>query len=238
MKINHFKLKSILSAIWKDPVWSKVIASFLVTFLGVALFFITGMDYLLSKSRPLRNKVASPTSVNLNKQILNNLILTATTKEEVKKRIGNPIDTRSENNFDIWLYLEKAKEEEAPLSMKSITLKFRSDNTVAEKAYAEFSGNKIIKYRELYSKIKRGVTTQEEVRSLFGNPTTVRNKNGVVQWHYEYKETIFGTNFNGQINHTLDISFDSNQIVKNVFGGGGVGNGPKSESPYGAYYTL
>ena len=109
---------------------------------------------------------------------------------------------------------------------------------MSEKSYAEFSGNSKLKDRKFYSNIKKGITNQEAVKRIFGNPTKVIKLSGGIQWHYEYKVKIFGTNFNGIIDHTLDIGFDDNNYVINVFGGGGAAIAPNHESPYGEYYTL
>jgi outer membrane protein assembly factor BamE (lipoprotein component of BamABCDE complex) len=100
-------------------------------------------------------------------------------------------------------------------------------------------GNKKITDETLHSKIERGVTTKEEIRSLFGKPTHITfTDNDEEIWTYFYTKSetrplsyvpIIGLCFGGADMHssTLTIRYGKDDIVKNygsgVMDGGGGG---------------
>lgn len=151
--------------------------------------------------------------------------------------MGNPIDTKIVNNVDIWLYLQESRKADTGLFKISLTLKFRPDNSVLDKSYAEHFGNENITNEKLLRQIKRGVSTQNDVKNLLGDPTGVKGRNGETEWHYEHIKKIYGSRSQGQWTNTKVVIFDSNHIVVNVFGGGGGGGGNRP-SVYDDYYTL
>lgn len=176
-------------------------------------------------------------SATLTKTIYDSIVITLTTKADVIKILGNPIDTKIVNNVDIWLYLQESREADTGLFKISLTLKFRPDNTVLGKSYAEHFGNENITNEKLLRQIKRGVSTQNDVKNLLGDPTRVKGRNGETEWHYEHIKKIYGSRSQGQWTNTRVVIFDSNHIVVNVFGGGGGGGGNRP-SLYDDYYTL
>jgi outer membrane protein assembly factor BamE (lipoprotein component of BamABCDE complex) len=157
----------------------------------------------------------------LTKTIYDSIVITGTTKADVIKILGNPIDTKIVNNVDIWLYLQKSREAHTGLFKRSLTLKFRPDNSVLDKSYAEHFGNENITNQEFVRQIKRGVSTQNDVKKLLGYPTRVKGRNGETEWHYEHFKKIYGSKSQGQWRDTRVIIFGGAELalpIADLFG--------------------
>lgn len=154
--------------------------------------------------------------------------------------LGNPTHTKIANNKDIWLYLQRKRKSNIDVSVKSLTIKFRNDNTVIDKSYVESFGNEAIKRRELQENIKRRKSTKKDVRNLIGTPSNVTYNNNKLEWLYEYRRSIthYGKKTVGSERASLKIIFDSDGLVDNVYSSGGGSGGQGGESIFDKYYSL
>lgn len=191
MRIDSTKIKAFLNNIWKDPVWSKVIASLTISLIGLIWYFATDSNIFTSNENLLKDDNNSKSiEKELNKIIYERIIITRITQKALIEILGNPTHTKIVNNKDIWLYLQRKRESNIDVSVKSLTIKFRNDNTVIDKSYVEFFGNEAIKRRELQEKIKRRKSTKKDVRNLIGTPSNVTYNNNKLEWLYEYRRSI------------------------------------------------
>jgi hypothetical protein len=77
-------------------------------------------------------------------------------------------------------------------------------------------GQKVARDKELYSTIKPGVTTQEEVKLHFGKPMIQRvSSSGEEEWIYQYVPFIcLGQSYGVGATYILTIRFDKTGTVK------------------------
>lgn len=82
MRINSVKINAFLNNIWKDPVWSKVIASLTISLIGLTWYFATGSNIFTSNENLLKDDNNSKSiEKELNKIIYEKIIITRTTKK-------------------------------------------------------------------------------------------------------------------------------------------------------------
>jgi len=77
---------------------------------------------------------------------------------------------------------------------------------------AHRQGQPAIMKKELVAQLQPGITTSQQVESLFGNPQQrMVSINGEEEWEYFYAENV--TSWSGQA-HALKIQFEKTGIVK------------------------
>lgn len=209
------------------------IAIFCTIFMIISSFF--GFRERNRKSQ-LNNEQTQTVPATFTKQIYETILITVTTKADIIKLLGTPIDTKIVNDVDTWLYMQKSREANTSLFKISLTLKFKSNNTVFSKAYAEHYGNENISKEKLLRQIRVNVSTQNDVKNILGIPTRVGNINGKIHWRYDHTKKIYCPRSQGQWTKTKIINFDSDRIVVAV-NEGGSGGGGVIPSEFDDYYT-